>query len=213
MPTYVQIANVALQHIGEGDRITAPDEASKPARAIKAAWDLTRLFVLSEAHWAFALRTLELTARSADPLFPIALGRNAFPMPADLVELVEIVTPCLDDESDSYSIERGPNGTELLTDDPGPITIRYVRDNEAIADPTSWPPAFVEAFAWHLAWQISEELAADKARKDRAQAAAIAALRKAKRANTRTKSPRAEATTPWTSARQGGFLRYIPGTR
>jgi hypothetical protein len=64
MLTYVPIANTALQHLGEADRIVTPDEDSKPARAIKAAWEPTRLFVLAEAHWSFAIRTLELTARA-----------------------------------------------------------------------------------------------------------------------------------------------------
>jgi hypothetical protein len=36
MLTYVPLANVALQHLGESDRIAAPDENSKGARAVKA---------------------------------------------------------------------------------------------------------------------------------------------------------------------------------
>jgi hypothetical protein len=207
MLTYVPIANTALQHIGESDRISAPDESSKPARAVKAAWEPTRLFILAEANWSFAVRTVEIAARPTDPEWPIALDRTAFPLPADLVTLIEIVAPCSLDDPESYSIEGGPSGSEILCTEPGPITIRYVRDGADIADPARWTPAYVEAFAFRLAWQISDELAADKARKDRALGASEKALRLAKRANARTKAPRAHLTTPWTESRRTGVQR------
>jgi hypothetical protein len=211
MLTYVPIGNTALQHLGEADRITDPNEDRKPARAIKTGWEPTRLFILAEAHWSFASRTVELAARPDDPEWPIALGRKAFPLPADLVSFIEIVEPCSLDEAESYTIEEGPTGSELLADETGPITIRYVRDSKAIADPARWPPAFIEAFAFRLAWQIADELAADKGRKDRALAASNAALKLAKRANARTKAGRRHATTPWTAARRTGVER-APGT-
>jgi hypothetical protein len=146
-----------------------PMRTARRRASVKRAWEATRQFVLAEAHWSFALRTVELTQRTDDSDWPIALGRKAFPLPADMVELVEIVEPCyLAEEDELYSIERGPNGQEILADDAGPITIRYVRDGSDIADPTSWPPSFVQAFAWRLAWQISDAMGAEKARKDRA---------------------------------------------
>lgn len=211
MLTYVPIANTALQHLGNADRIVAPEEDSKPARAVKVGWEPTRLFVLAEAHWSFAIRTIEIAARGDDPKFPIALGRKAFPIPADCVTFIEIVEPCALDEEDSYSIEAGPTGMEILCDHPGPLTIRYVRDGEDVADPARWSPAFVEAFAFRLAWQISDELAADKARKDRALGASDKALRLARRTNARTKAARAQAVTPWAAARHSGVQR-APGT-
>lgn len=210
MLTYVPIGNIALQHLGEVKRIVTPDEDSKAARAIASAWEPTRLFVLAEAHWSFAIRTLDIAARPADPDYPIALGRKAFPLPANVVTLVEIVEPAALDENDSYSIEAGPTGMEILADVTGPITIRCVIDSPAIADPARWTPAFDEAFAFRLAWQISDELAADKARKDRALGASEKALRLARRTNARTKASRAHATTPWTAARSAGVHR-APG--
>lgn len=204
MFSYVPIANIALQHIGESNRIVAPDENSKPARAIKAAWDLTFLFVLAEAHWSFALFSRDLTARTANPDFPLRDGFFAFPLPAELVTLVEILEPCSLEEPDAYSIERGPNGTELICEEAGPVRIRFVGNTAAVQDPSSWSPAFVEAFSFRLAWQISDELAADKARKDRAYAASNAALKLAKRANARTKASQTNATTPWSAARGRG---------
>jgi hypothetical protein len=209
--SYVPLANLALNHIGEDDRISAPDEDSKPARAVARAWELTRLFVLAAAHWSFAVRTVELVARVDLPEFPIAGGLTAFPLPPDLVTLVEIREPkCLQDP-DSYSIEGGPEGTEILCDELGPIVLRYVRDGVDIADPSRWTPAFAEAFAFRLAWQISDALAADKARKDRAFANYQAALKLAKRTNARMKAPIGHAETPWSAARRTGFQR-APGT-
>jgi hypothetical protein len=210
--TYVPIANIALGHLGEDDRIQAPDEDGKAARSVKRAWEATRQFVLAEAHWSFALRTVELTQRTDDSDWPIALGRKAFPLPADMVELVEIVEPCyLAEEDELYSIERGPNGQEILADDAGPITIRYVRDGSDIADPTSWPPSFVQAFAWRLAWQISDAMGAEKARKDRAFNASDKALKLARRANARTKPHQRNRSGDWVKSRSRGFDR-APGT-
>jgi hypothetical protein len=209
--TYVPIANIALGHLGEDNRISGPDEESKAARAVKRAWEATRQFILAEANWSFALRTIDLTERVADPDWPIALERKAFPLPADLVTFVEIVEPRrLEDGKDCFSIEGGPNGQEILCVDAGPITVRYVRDGQDIADPTRWPPAYIEAFAFRLAWQISDELGADKGRKDRALTASDRALKLAKRGNTHTKARRRESAGDWVRARRCGVER-APG--
>jgi len=211
MFSYVPIANLALQHLGEAYRIVEPDEDSKPARAIKSAWDLTRLFVLAEGLFSFASRTLELTARAAHPEYPLPIGRNAFPLPANMLAFVEITAPASLDENDSYVFEEGPTGMDIVCDEPGPLSVRIIRDGAGAKDPARWTPAFAEAFAFRLAWQISDELAADKARKDRVFNAANAALKLAKRANARTKASRGHATTPWVAARSGGVQR-APGT-
>lgn len=210
--SYIPIANIALGHLGEDDRIDDPNEASRPARAVKRAWELTRLFVLAEGHFSFACRTVDLTQRAPDPDWPIALGRVAYLLPADLVKFIEIVQPdCLDDHGDRYTIEGGPNGLELLVDPLNdPITIRYVRDGLDVADPSRWPPAFTEAFAFRLAWQISDELGADKARKDRVLNASERALKLALKENSRTKAPKRQHDGDWVTARRG-FGSRAPG--
>jgi hypothetical protein len=211
MLDYVAIANLALGHIGEDDRISAPDEQSRVARIIRNAWKGSFLFVLSQANWGFALRTLELTARVADADWPIALERTPFPLPSDLVRLTEIIAPAfLIEDDDAFSIECGPNGQEILVADDGPITIRYVRTGTDIEDPGRWSPSFDQAFQFYLAWQISDPLAADKPRKDRALAAYGAALRDARRANNKLKAPKGNADTPWSRARAIGIER-APG--
>lgn len=212
MLTYVPIANLALQHIGEDDRIDDPNESSRPARIVANAFYPTFKFVLAQANWAFAIRTLEINKRLAQENWPIALGRVAFPLPADMARFVEILDPELDDQDDSYSIEGGPNGKELLCEDPGqPITVRYVRYGEDLEDPTKWDANFVDAFTWRLAWQIAEPLSADKGRKDRALLAYNAAITEAKKANRRMKGRRGNYPTDWTRARTVGTPR-APGT-
>lgn len=203
----IPLSNLTLGHLGEDDRITAPDEDSRPARTIERAWDATYLFVLARAHWTFAKRTLELTARADDPLYPIALGRTAFPLPDGFVTLVEIVDPALDDDDDSYSIEEGPSGLELLVEDSGPITVRIIRDSAAVQDPARWSPLFAEAFAWRLAWQISDALAADKARKVAANDGFKEAVKSAIRMNNRMVGPQRQAAGNWERARRCGVDR------
>jgi hypothetical protein len=204
LQSYVAIANMALGHIGEDDRISDPNEDSRAARVVKAHWDTTRLAVLEEANWSFASRTVDLVQRAADPLFPIARNRKPFPLPADLVTLIEIVEPNLNDDDDEFAIEGGPVGSELLADEEGPITIRYVRDGADIADPARWSPAFLQCFAFRLAWQISDPLAADKGRKDRAERSYNGAIAKASRANARTRPFRRNPPSDWRRARHAG---------
>lgn len=212
MLTYVPIANLALQHIGEDDRIDDPDEGSRPARIVKNAFEPTFNFIIGKANWAFATRTVELAKRATNVNWPLALDRVAFPLPSDMVRFVEIIDPELDDEDDSYSIEGGPGGAELLTEDPGSsITIRYIRTGADLLDPTRWTPDFIEAFTWRLAWQISDPLSADKGRKDRALNAYNDAISAAKRANRRMKGRRGNYRTDWDRSRIVGVER-APGT-
>lgn len=203
----VQLSNLALGHLGEEDRITDPDEDRRSARTIARAWDATYLFVLARAHWTFAKRTLELTARPADAGYPIALNRTAFPLPDGFVTLVEVVDPPLDEDDDSYSIEEGPTGLELLVENSGPITIRIIRDSAAVRDPARWSALFAKAFSWTLAWQISDALAADKARKDRALNGSEAAIKQGIRMNNRMVGPQREAEGDWARARRCGLDR------
>jgi hypothetical protein len=126
----VQLSNLALQHIGEDDRITSPDESSRPARILRNAWDATFEFILGEANWSFAILTRALVARAVNTNFPLALERTAFPLPADLVRLVEIVDPALERRQRRVLRSRaGPNGSELL-----------VRGNRADHDPLRRQP-------------------------------------------------------------------------
>lgn len=207
----IPLSNLTLGHLGEDTRITDPDEDKKAARAIARAWDPTYLFVLARAHWTFAKRTLELTARPVNATYPIALNRTAFPLPDGFVTLVEIVDPVLDQDDDSYSIEEGPTGLELLVEDNGPITVRVIRDSEAVRDPARWSPLFAKAFAWTLAWQISDALGADKARKDRALSGSEAAIKEAIRMNNRMVGPQRQVAGNWERARRLGVDR-VPGT-
>lgn len=208
---YVEIANLSLQHLGEDDRIGDPNEDSRAARTVKRAWLPTYLMVLSDLAWSFACRTAAISARPINPEWPIALGRTAYPLPPDLVNLVEIIEPDLHDDDDEFAVETGPNGAELLVEHSGPITIRYVRDGVDIRDPARWSPAFVEAFSFRLAWQISDALAAKTSRKDRAERSYGRALGKAKKGNSRTKPFRANPPSAWSRARHGGFGSLPPG--
>lgn len=202
--SYVEIANLALQHLGEDDRIGDPNEDSRPARAVKRAWEPARMFVLADVNWSFATRTATLSARPPSEDWPIALGRTAYPLPPDLVNLVEIVDPDLNDDDDEFAIEAGPDGAELLAEYSGPIVIRYVFDGAAIASPERWPANFVKAFSFYLAWQISDSLAAKTSRKDRALNSYGRALGGARKANARTKPFRRNPPSDWARARHSG---------
>jgi hypothetical protein len=210
----VTLGNLALQHLGEDERIASIDESSKPARAIKTAFIPAFLFVASEANWAEFMQTVELTKRTVNADFPIALDRNAFPLPAEMLRLVEIIDPELDLEDPEagqrYSIEGGPTGLELQVDEDGPLTVRLIRDRAEFRDPSRWSAAFAKAFQFYLAWQIADALAAKQSRRDRVLGSYGDALRLAKRVNNKTKAPKGNADTAWSRARIIGAPR-APG--
>jgi hypothetical protein len=205
----VGLGNMALQLLGEDDRIDNLDEDSRAARIVKRAWDNTRIFVLAAVPWAFACRTVELAARAPSAEWPIAGGRSAYPLPVELVTIAEIVEPNLHDDDDEFQIEAGPNGQELIADHVGPIVVRFVANQAETADPVRWSPGFAEAFVARLAWQISDSLACKTSRKRMAEEAYERALRKGRKANARTKPFRRNPPSDWTRARHATCSSYF----
>lgn len=205
---YVTVANLATGFFGEDDQISDPDEDSKPARTVKAAWEPLRLFVLGKADWSFASRRVNLAARPATDEWPIIGYASAYPLPTDFVRLIQLGGEYLDE--DCYAIEAGEARRELLVDRTGPLVLRYVFDQD---DVTRWSPEFVEAFSMRLAWQIADRLSGDKQRKQQALDAYTRTIAEARGSDARQKAPRDQHETDWSRARRGyGTFNRAPGT-
>lgn len=192
----VEIANLATGFFGEDDQIREPNEDSKPARSVRAVWRKVRRFVLTKANWSHALRRQNLSARTASDEFPLIDFEYAFPLPADFVRLVKIIEPRA--ARDSYSLERGPKGREILTNYAGPLQIQYVSDVE---DPALWSEEYTEVFAMRLAYQVADRLSGSARRKEDARVAYMKALRDAMGGDARQQAPREHGSTPWNEAR------------
>jgi hypothetical protein len=107
------------------------------------------------------------------------------------VSFIEIVEPCSLDEADSYSIEAGPTGMEILADEP------TARSRSATSATARRRRSGALDAGLHRGVRLPPRLADQRrargrqGRKDRALGASEKALRLARRANARTKAARA----------------------
>ena len=194
----VDIANLATGFFGEDDQIRSPDDDSKPARTVRAAWAKVRKFVFSKANWSCGLRRSQLSARAADGAFPVLDPyTHAFPLPTSFVRLAQILDPHI--ARDEYTILRGPKGREIHCAYAGPLTIEWV---EEVKDPALWSSEFIEAFTMRLAWQIADRLSGDKQRKQQAFDAYRDALRDGRGSDARQQAPRQHAGGDWVRSRR-----------
>lgn len=172
MASNVEIANRALQILGQ-DRISALTDNTENARRVNAIFEDQRDLELMSHPWVFAVERTSLAADATGPDW----GRdNSFTLPADFLALYpqypEDNDPMLD-----WEIE----GNKIITDDAGPIYIRYIK---RVTDPTLFGPLFREALSCRLALALCEQITAsgtlkESVREDHKRAIAEARLRNA----------------------------------
>ena len=144
----VEIANVALMHLGE-PTISSLTEGTDAADVVNARWATTRDEVLRDHHWNFAIKRSVLTKLVAAPAFGYD---NQYQLPTDYLYALSIdenfhLKDIQYGDRFQYSIE----GDRLLTDR-DEVDLTYVRKE---TDPTKYDPLFVEAVAAKLAMNIS----------------------------------------------------------
>lgn len=166
------IVSEACARIGKDIYIANLDtDTSAEAKALRFAYERTKRWLLARAPWAFAIRRFV-------PLPDEDLARTgwqyAYPLPGEVVHVLEIVTGRRRDHADrrvQFTIEGDDaNGLLLLTDATEP-EVKYVADvGEALFDDT-----FTEALICWLAFRMAQRFKADnEVKKDALQLAAAA---------------------------------------
>lgn len=166
MSSIVEICNMALSRIGNGDRIDALDEDSTQAEQCSLFYGPSRDFVLRGFHWGFATAFASLAEVSSnpDPEYPYA-----YAMPTDCLKVRRIVGsaipesfwPCINDGMARPIIRPIPfrviNGSSnsLIATTASPATLEYTKKIESSE---LFDPVFVSALAWRLAGQIAPAL-------------------------------------------------------
>lgn len=146
MASVVGICNSALRKIGAAT-IQALDEGTRNATVCAGAYETVRDATLRKHPWAFAATRAQLAAAVAAPAFGPAYAYN---LPADFVRLLR------PDERTNYNtLRRKIEGRQILTDEAGPLDIRYVR---LVTDPNEMDPLFREVLACELAIDIVEPI-------------------------------------------------------
>lgn len=155
MASEVDICNLALQKLGEDNRILSLSDDTKAGRELALAYPMQRDAELRSHHWKFALARAEL---AADPAPPAAspYGRQ-FLLPADFLKLVELQDYRLPapTEPEQYQFRKGPAGTMIETDLGAPLRIRYV---ELVEDVGRYDPLFVQLLACSVAMAVCEPI-------------------------------------------------------
>ena len=153
MQSQVEIANRALQKCG-AKRISSLDEASREAQEVKACYDACRNLELQSNFWTFAITRASLAALGSTPTF----GRTyEYQLPANFLRLAP--------EDPTYFATKTDwlfEGRKILTSDPGPLLVRYVRND---AQPQEYHALFAEALAAKIALEVVEPLTQSTSKK------------------------------------------------
>jgi len=177
MASQTSICNRALECLGDAP-IVSIDDDTKPAKALRRVYDITRRAFLCDHPWHFAKKRASLPASAASPVWGFARG---FPVPADFLRLLAVRN------GPEFSLEADATGAQwILSDAAAPLDILYLYD---VTDAGRLPPHAVEALARWLAYDLAEDLTQSNTKKQDAAQALGVALARAKRINGLQKQP------------------------
>lgn len=149
MVTKVQLANMALDHLGS-DNIASLNEASTAARKVNSRIDGCIDAVLEMSDWTFARKVANLAERPTTD-WPERYGRM-YDLPSDMLKAVRLV-PVVD-VPNTPPIEYAIGNGALYTDEPD-ARLQYTY---RMVDLSRWPQSFTEAVAAYIARTIATPL-------------------------------------------------------
>jgi len=158
MASEVQIAKLALQHIGDRYDISDLDEASVEAEQVNLVLDDTRDALLRQHPWNFAKKFST----------PAALTGTVpgnwdymYLYPADCLKMGGIVNPLGDEQPPiRFEAARNSDGTRVVLTNQDDAELWYTA---RITDPTDFDPEFTLALSYVIAARIAMPLIGDRA--------------------------------------------------
>jgi hypothetical protein len=157
MASKVQIAKLALQHIGDRYDISDITEATPEAEQVNLLFDDTRDALLRQHPWAFATKYTS----------PAALTGTApghweymFLYPTDCIRMLGVVNPLGKDQPHvKFEVARNASGKRVILSDIQKPEIFYTA---RIEDTTDYDPEFVMAFSYVLAARLVMPLVGER---------------------------------------------------
>ena len=186
----VQIANLALQKLGQSRKLESLTQDHPNARTLNLAFEPVRDALLRKYAWSFAIKRESVAEDATDVSY--VSDWNRYSLPNDFLRLLR------EDETGvetDWKIE----GLYVLSRDSSPIEFRYVAK---IDDPTYYDSCFVEAFACELALQCCEEITQSTSKYDRIEAARDNAVAEAKNIGAIEKPSEDQPEDDWIAARR-----------
>lgn len=198
MASKVEIANRALQWLG-ANTITNLTENTDEARQANLAYDPTRLAMLRDNIWNFAIKQENLAEIVPAPSFK---WTAAYAVPSDFLRILEL------ENDPEFAVQNHEDQNAILTSSDGSLNIQYVAD---IEDPNLFDPLFREAFSARLAYELAETITASPSRKEAALAEYNLSIQRAEHADALAKTSEDPQESDWILSRESG--PFIRGTR
>jgi len=164
MTSGVDICNMALQILGTR-KISSFDDETVEARLCKTQYPLSRMSLLREHPWNFAIKRVDLAPLSDKPVFG---WTHQFEKPGDFIRLLEVMDQTVGD----YIFE----GNKILANT-NILNIRYVSN---VTEAFFFDTEFISVLAYHLAVELFEALDGTVSKKESYQRAFDNLLSKAK---------------------------------
>ena len=159
MASEVQIAKLALQHLGDRYDIISLTESSPEAEQVNLVFSDVREALLREYPWKF---TLSYTSPSQLVGTPPAYWDYMYAYPPDGLKVWRIVNP-LDPNNDGlpplkWTIGRNDNGNKVLLTNESEPQFEYTAN---ISETSEFDANFTMAFSWRLAEHIAMPITGD----------------------------------------------------
>ncbi len=197
--TQTSIVNRALQLLGY-QSISSINQNDRGAKAMLRAYQPVLLAMLRANHWNFSIRRISIAASATQPIFGKA---NYFPLPGDFIDLAN---PDVNTYVTGGGTTLGPvqsndwqiEGQAIVSDDIGPLNVRYVTSN---VTEDQFDTLFAEAFAASLAMNTCEELTQSNSKIQTASAVFDQTMKVAKQRNAFENKPAPAPLDSWISSR------------
>jgi hypothetical protein len=157
MTSEVQIARLALQHLGDRFDITSLTEATPEAEQVNLVFANVRDMVLREHPWKFARKYASPAALSGD-----APGNwdYMYSYPSDALRIIRIVNPLGDDKAPlRFEVARNSADLRVILTNESEPTFEYT---QRITDPQQFDPQFVVALSYRIAQYIAMPITGDR---------------------------------------------------
>jgi len=157
MASEVQIAKLALQHIGDRWDISDLTESTPEAEQVNLVFADTRDALLRQHPWNFAKKFATPAALTAT--VP-ANWDYAYVYPTDCVRMRSIVDPLETGVPIKYEVARNENDVKVVLTDQVDAEFCYTA---RVTDTTQFDPEFVMAFSYLLAARLAMPLTGERA--------------------------------------------------
>lgn len=145
MASQIDICNLALTHISK-KKISSLDETeSEEARRLQVIWHPTRLSVLREYPWNFAMRIEELSKLANESTYGWLF---AYQYPSDCVRALKLMGPGIKNQQPYRVLQTSQGNSKMIASNIDGAHLEYTAN---VLDPMLFDPLFVEALAYKLA--------------------------------------------------------------